>query len=69
MKNFLGGENQDIFGVYPQVLGNYPAAKMHFYGKEPKPGRKIGHINMVGSNLPAMRQQATAAAHLLTHGA
>lgn len=69
MKNFLGGENQDIFGVYPQVLGNYPAAKLHFYGKEPKPGRKIGHINMVGSNLPTMRQQATAAAHLLTHGA
>lgn len=69
MKNFLGGENQDIFGVYPQVLGNYPAAKLHFYGKEPKPGRKIGHINMVGSNLTTMRQQATAAAHLLTHGA
>lgn len=69
MKNFLGGENQDIFGVYPQVLGNYPATKMHFYGKEPKPGRKIGHINMIGSNLPTMRQQATAAAHLLTHGA
>lgn len=69
MKNFLGGENQDIFGVYPQVLGNYPAAKLHFYGKEPKPGRKIGHINMVGSNLPTMRQQTTAAAHLLTHGA
>lgn len=69
MKNFLGGENQDIFGVYPQVLSNYPAAKMHFYGKEPKPGRKIGHINMIGSNLPTMRQQATAAAHLLTHGA
>lgn len=69
MKNFLGGENQDIFGVYPQVLGNYPAAKLHFYGKEPKPGRKIGHINMIGSNLPTMRQQATAAAHLLTHGA
>ena len=69
MKNFLGGENQDIFGVYPQVLGNYPAAKMHFYGKEPKPGRKIGHINMIGSNLLTMRQQATAAAHLLTHGA
>lgn len=69
MKNFLGGENQDIFGVYPQVLGNYPAAKMHFYGKEPKPGRKIGHINMIGSNLPTIRQQATAAAHLLTHGA
>lgn len=69
MKNFLGGENQDIFGVYPQVLGTYPAAKVHFYGKEPKPGRKIGHINMTGSNLPTMRQQATAAAHLLTHGA
>ncbi|MDO4898971.1 MAG: 5-(carboxyamino)imidazole ribonucleotide synthase [Rothia sp. (in: high G+C Gram-positive bacteria)] len=68
MKNFLGGENQDIFGVYPQLMSDYPAAKVHFYGKEPKPGRKIGHLNMTGTDLPHMRSQAKAAADLLTHG-
>lgn len=69
MKNFLGGDNQDIFGVYPELMASYPAAKVHFYGKEPKPGRKIGHINMTGSDLADLRRQATAAATLLTHGA
>ncbi len=71
MKNFLGGENQDIFGVYPQLMEDYPAAKVHFYGKEPKPGRKIGHLNFTGpaKQLDDLRQQASAAARLLTQGA
>lgn len=70
MKNFLGGSNEDIFGVYPALMEAYPAAKVHFYGKEPKPGRKIGHINMTGrrGELTALRSQATAAARLLTDG-
>ena len=70
MKNFLGGTNDDIFGVYPQLMEDYPAAKVHYYGKAVKPGRKIGHINMTGpaDQLAALRQQATAAASLLTDG-
>lgn len=70
MKNFLGGSQQDIFGVYPQLMEAYPQAKVHFYGKAVKPGRKIGHINMVdsGQGLDLMRQQAQAAASLLTDG-
>ena len=35
MKNYLGGENEDIFGVYPLALSAEPRAKIHFYGKEP----------------------------------
>lgn len=71
MKNFLGGDNQDIFGVYPQLMEDYPAAKVHFYGKEPKPGRKIGHLNFTGraDQLDGLRQQAASAARLLTQGA
>lgn len=70
MKNFLGGSNADIFGVYPTLMEKYPAAKVHFYGKEPKPGRKIGHINITGrlGELTALRSQAAAAATLLTDG-
>lgn len=70
MKNFLGGSNQDIFGVYPALMQAYPAAKVHYYGKAVKPGRKIGHINMTGeaANLQELRRQATAAAALLTNG-
>ncbi|WP_421083561.1 5-(carboxyamino)imidazole ribonucleotide synthase [Rothia nasimurium] len=70
MKNFLGGSNDDIFGVYPTLMGTYPAAKVHYYGKAVKPGRKIGHINMTGSaaDLDQLRAQATGAASLLTDG-
>ncbi|ORC15428.1 5-(carboxyamino)imidazole ribonucleotide synthase [Rothia nasimurium] len=70
MKNFLGGSNQDIFGVYPALMQAYPAAKVHYYGKAVKTGRKIGHINMTGeaANLQELRRQTTAAAALLTNG-
>ena len=49
MKNYLGGENEDIFGVYPLALSAEPRAKIHFYGKETRPGRKIGHVNISGT--------------------
>lgn len=70
MKNFLGGTNDDIFGVYPALMQAYPAAKVHYYGKAVKPGRKIGHINLTGSltELNDLRQQAARAASLLTNG-
>lgn len=70
MKNFLGGSNNDIFGVYPALMEAHPAAKVHYYGKAVKPGRKIGHINMIGplTELDNLRQQATRAASLLTNG-
>ena len=28
-----------------------PAAKVHTYGKAPRPGRKVGHVNVAGDDL------------------
>ena len=50
MKNFLGGDNQDLFSAYPAALASEPAAKVHCYGKAVRPGRKIGHVNLVGTS-------------------
>ena len=70
MKNYLGGEHDDIFGVYPLAFSAEPRAKIHFYGKEPRPGRKIGHVNVTGSahELEQLRHIAANAASILRDG-
>lgn len=71
MKNFLGGENQDLFSAYPQALAYEPAAKVHCYGKSVRPGRKIGHVNLVGTSVDdvaSLRQRATTVADTIRDG-
>jgi 5-(carboxyamino)imidazole ribonucleotide synthase len=40
-------------------------AKIHLYGKEPRPGRKLGHVTATGSNREEVRARAWAAATAL----
>nr|WP_144931261.1 5-(carboxyamino)imidazole ribonucleotide synthase [Kocuria indica] len=70
MKNYLGGDNQDLFAAYPQALSAEPRAKIHNYGKSVRPGRKIGHVNVVGGahEIQRLRQIATHAASILRDG-
>lgn len=71
MKNFLGGDNQDLFSAYPLALASEPAAKVHCYGKSVRPGRKIGHVNLVGSStaeVESVRQRATMVANIIRDG-
>ncbi|GGC92663.1 N5-carboxyaminoimidazole ribonucleotide synthase [Tersicoccus solisilvae] len=71
MKNVLGGANPDLFAVYPQVMADAPAVKVHTYGKGVRPGRKIGHVNVVAptaADLPAVREAAEEAARTLADG-
>jgi 5-(carboxyamino)imidazole ribonucleotide synthase len=52
MSNILGGPSSgDLDTASAQALGEYPEAKLHLYGKTPRPGRKIGHVNVVGNDL------------------
>ena len=71
MKNFLGGDNQDLFSAYPAALASEPAAKVHCYGKSVRPGRKIGHVNLVGSSteeVDSVRQRAARVAAIIRDG-
>lgn len=71
MKNFLGGDNQDLFSAYPTALASEPAAKVHCYGKSVRPGRKIGHVNLVGSStaeVDTVRQRAARVAAIIRDG-
>ncbi|MFJ5861637.1 5-(carboxyamino)imidazole ribonucleotide synthase [Pseudarthrobacter sp. NPDC092439] len=71
MKNFLGGENQDLFAAYPAALAAEPAAKVHCYGKSVRPGRKIGHVNLAGpstAEVDSVRRRATIVAGIIRDG-
>lgn len=53
------------------LFARMPDARVHLYGKAERPGRKIGHINFLGTdatNLANLRERAELAAHWLAHG-
>lgn len=71
MKNFLGGDNEDLFAAYPAALAAEPAAKVHCYGKAVRPGRKIGHVNLAGpstADVDTVRRRATLVAGIIRDG-
>ncbi|WP_336703736.1 5-(carboxyamino)imidazole ribonucleotide synthase [Micrococcus terreus] len=71
MKNYLGGANQDLYSAFPEALRAHPEAKVHAYGKSVRPGRKIGHVNVVAprpENLDAARAAAEGAAAIIRDG-
>ena len=72
MKNVLGGENTDIYAAYASALSSGPSAKVHFYGKGVRPGRKIGHVNLVGApgaDVDSLRERAGRVAGIIRDGA
>ncbi|NWN87787.1 MAG: 5-(carboxyamino)imidazole ribonucleotide synthase [Micrococcaceae bacterium] len=70
MKNYLGAENEDLYGAFPLAMRKYPHAKVHAYGKSVRPGRKIGHVNVlaIDGNLDAALDAAIDAANIIRHG-
>ena len=53
MVNVLGADHADLYHAYLHVLAHDPAVKVHMYGKEVRPGRKLGHVNLTGTGSPA----------------
>jgi 5-(carboxyamino)imidazole ribonucleotide synthase len=71
MANLLGGTDPDIYDRYIHVMAADPAVRVHFYGKEVRPGRKIGHVTIVGDSageLDEVRDRARRAASYLRWG-
>ncbi|MBC3185915.1 5-(carboxyamino)imidazole ribonucleotide synthase [Corynebacterium sp. zg-331] len=71
MVNTLGGP-EDPAEPLPermaQVWRRFPAAKIHLYGKEHRPGRKLGHVNLCGRDVATTVREADLAAYYLVHG-
>ncbi|MFJ2618795.1 5-(carboxyamino)imidazole ribonucleotide synthase [Glutamicibacter sp. NPDC087344] len=71
MKNYLGGANQDLYSSFAAALAAAPEVKVHAYGKSVRPGRKIGHVNVVanaGQTVDELRQRADLVAALIRDG-
>jgi 5-(carboxyamino)imidazole ribonucleotide synthase len=54
-----------VYARYTHVMARDPAIKVHFYGKEVRPGRKIGHVTALGDDLDDVRDRARHAADYL----
>ena len=67
MVNILGGPTQGALGDrFAAAMAEHPSAKIHTYGKAPRPGRKVGHVNVSGDDLDdAVYVARAAAAHFL----
>ncbi len=66
MVNVLGGPaSGSLVDRYPAVLADQPLVKLHNYGKESRPGRKVGHVTATGDDLDEVAYQARSAAALL----
>jgi 5-(carboxyamino)imidazole ribonucleotide synthase len=71
MANLLGGTDPDVFDRYIHVMAADPAVKVHFYGKEVRAGRKIGHVTIVAGpddDVAEVRDRARRAASYLRWG-
>ena len=62
MVNVLGGDHPDLYRAYLHVMARDPGVKVHMYGKEVRPGRKVGHVTVCGDDLADVRARAQHAA-------
>ncbi|MGW7351263.1 5-(carboxyamino)imidazole ribonucleotide synthase [Streptomyces sp. NPDC054784] len=65
MANVLGGDYPDMYAAYLHCMARDPQLKIHMYGKDVKPGRKVGHVNTYGDDLADVRERAAHAAGYL----
>jgi 5-(carboxyamino)imidazole ribonucleotide synthase len=73
MANVLGGEGggASLDKRLHLLMGRDPALKVHLYGKDVLPGRKVGHVTALGgdpADLAETRDRARAGAHYLRTG-
>ncbi|MCD0481803.1 5-(carboxyamino)imidazole ribonucleotide synthase [Streptacidiphilus sp. ASG 303] len=65
MVNVLGGDYPDMYGAFLHCMARDPGLRIHMYGKDVKPGRKVGHVTVFGDDLEDVRERARHAAAYL----
>jgi 5-(carboxyamino)imidazole ribonucleotide synthase len=71
MANVLGGSNGNPMPIDERLHHMFaaePGVKVHLYGKQVRPGRKIGHVTALGDDLDRTRASAARAATMLSEG-
>jgi 5-(carboxyamino)imidazole ribonucleotide synthase len=79
MANVLGAQRPPAMSIDERLhhlFARMPDAKVHLYGKGERPGRKVGHVNILGgvdgspddaAYVANLRERAQRAAHWLSH--
>ena len=64
MVNILGGPTDTgrLYDGLPHAMARDPRLRVHFYGKDLRPGRKVGHVNAYGDDLDDCLERARHAA-------
>ena len=57
MGNVFASTKTDMYRPYLHLMARNPRLKFHMYGKEARPGTKIGHINLLGKDLVELRTE------------
>lgn len=67
MVNILGGPAEGTLDErFGAAMSEHPQAKIHTYGKAPRPGRKVGHVNVADDDLDdAVYVARAVAAHFV----
>jgi len=71
MANVLGASDTPAMGPDERVhhlFARFPDAHVHLYGKEERPGRKVGHVTFLGNDMTEVRERARLAADWLSTG-
>ncbi len=64
MVNILGGptDSGHLYDGLPHAMARDPHLRVHLYGKDLRPGRKVGHVNAYGDDLDDCLERARHAA-------
>ena len=64
MVNILGGPTDSgrLYDGLPHAMARDPRLRVHLYGKDLRPGRKVGHVNAYGDDLDDCLERARHAA-------
>ncbi len=65
MTNILGGSVVDLPSALLHCFARDPKLRVELYGKEVKPGRKVGHVTAYGHDLVDVRKRARHAAEYM----
>lgn len=57
MGNILGSNKSNMYRPYLHLMARCPGLKFHHYKKDARPGRKIGHIVLLGSDVVELTQE------------
>jgi 5-(carboxyamino)imidazole ribonucleotide synthase len=68
MINLLGTDEESLAPRVASTLAADAGVRPYLYGKQSRPGRKIGHVNVLGDDAGETRERAQRAALMLTGG-